>query len=81
MTYNQMMALLAIASARAEPIIPEGWTHANGYILRGPRGNKKVVVVKADGMIDGFSVKLWLDGIAYGDAKMVKPKIRKKKVA
>jgi len=64
-----MNAALAVCSARAEPIIPEGWQVPNGYTLRGPRGNKGVVFVDADGNVDEFNVRLWLDGIAYGDAR------------
>lgn len=67
MTPTQMNAALAVSSARAEPIIPPGWQVPNGYTLRGPRGNKCVVFVDANGNIDDFCVRLWLDGIAYGD--------------
>jgi len=72
MTPTQMTAALAVHSAHAEPIIPAGWQIPNGYTLRGPRGNKKVVSVDANGSVDEFSVRLWLDGIAYGDAKTAK---------
>jgi hypothetical protein len=68
MTPTEMTTILAIHSARAEPIIPAGWQVPNGYTLRGPRGNKKCVGVDANGNVDAFSVQLWLDGIAYGDA-------------
>jgi hypothetical protein len=69
MTPAEMTAALAVHSARAEPIIPDGWRVPNGYRLHGPRGNKCVVSVDADGNVDEFRVRLWLDGIAYGDAK------------
>lgn len=69
MTPAQMNAVLAVHSARAEPIIPDGWQVPNGYTLRGPRGNKKSISVDANGNVDEFGVRLWLDGIAYGDAK------------
>jgi hypothetical protein len=73
MTPTQMNALLAVHSARAEPIIPDGWSVPNGYRLHGPRGNKAVVGVFANGDIqDEFTVRLWLDGIAYGDARAAK---------
>ncbi len=67
-----MKAMLAIHSARATPIIPDGWQVPNGYTLRGPRGNKKVISADADGMVPAFDVILWLEGIAYGDAKQAK---------
>ena len=69
MTPYEMTIALAIHSAHAEPIIPAGWKVPNGYTLRGPRGNKGCVSVDANGSVDEFSVRLWLDGIAYGDAK------------
>jgi hypothetical protein len=69
MTPYEMTIALAVHSARAEPIIPDGWQVPNGYTLRGPRGNKGCVCVDANGNVDAFSVRLWLDGIAYGDAK------------
>jgi hypothetical protein len=73
MTPTQMTAVLAIHSAHAEPIIPDGWQVPNGYILRGPRGNKACVGVDANGNIeDEFTVRLWLDGIAYGDTRAAK---------
>lgn len=72
MTPAQMNAALAVRSAHAEPIVPEGWQVPNGYTLRGPRGNKAVVSVDANGNVDEFSVKLWLDGIAYGDARLAR---------
>ena len=49
--------------------MPDGWEVPNGYVLRGPRGNKCTVSVDADGNVDAFRVKLWLDGIAIGDSK------------
>lgn len=72
MTPTQMTAVLAVHSARAVPIVPEGWQVPNGYTLHGPRGNKTVVVVDANGNLDASTVRLWLDGIAYGDAKAAK---------
>lgn len=63
MTPAQMNAALAIHSARAEPIIPDGWQVPNGYILRGPRGNKGCVGVDANGNVPEFDVRLWLDGM------------------
>lgn len=71
-TPTQMTAILAVHSARAEPIIPDGWQVPNGYTLRGPRGNKRVVCVDANGNVPEFDVRLWLDGIASGDAKSAK---------
>jgi hypothetical protein len=67
-----MNAMLAVHSARATPIIPDGWQTPNGYTLRGPRGNKTVVSVNAEGEVDALTVILWLEGIAYGDAKQAK---------
>lgn len=72
MTPTEMIAALAVHSCRAEPIVPEGWKVPNGYNLRGPRGNKGCVGVDANGNVDAFSVKLWLDGTAYGDARGAK---------
>jgi hypothetical protein len=69
MTPTEMNAALAIHSARAVPIVPEGWQVPNGYTLLGPRGNKGCVGVDANGNVDRVSVQLWLDGIAYGDAR------------
>lgn len=54
MTPTQMTAALAVRSARAEPIIPDGWQLPNGYILHGPRGNKGCVFVDANGNVDEF---------------------------
>lgn len=72
MTPAEMNAALAVRSARAEPIVPEGWQVPNGYTLRGPCGNKCVVSVYAMGNVDEFRVNLWLDGIAYGDNRSAK---------
>lgn len=69
MTPAQMNAALAVHSARSEPIIPSGWKVPNGYTLRGPRGNKKAVIVDHSGNVSDFDVHLWLDGIAYGDRR------------
>lgn len=69
MTPTELHAALAMRGAHAEPIIPAGWRVPNGYTLYGPRGNRCVVGVDANGNIDDFGVNLWLDGIAYGDAK------------
>jgi hypothetical protein len=69
MTPTEMHATLAVHSARAEPIIPAGWKVPNGYILRGPRGNKGCVGVDANGNPDQFGVELWLAGIRYGDER------------
>lgn len=69
MTPLEMNAALAVRSARAEPIVPEGWRVPNGYTLYGPRGNRTVVTVDLMGNVDEFSVNLWLDGIAYGDRR------------
>jgi hypothetical protein len=75
MTPTQMNALLAVHSARAVPIVPEGWRVPNGYTLRGPRGNKKVISVDHNGNLsahDEWHLRLWLDGIAYGDNRAAK---------
>jgi hypothetical protein len=72
MTPTEMNAALAVCSAHAEPIIPEGWQVPNGDTLRGPRGNKTVIMVDHNGNLsdhDVFQLRLWLDGIAYGDTK------------
>ena len=71
MTPQEMTAALAALDCRAVPIIPDGWTTPNGYELRGPRGNRSVVAVNADGNPDAFAVRLWLEGIAYGNARCV----------
>jgi hypothetical protein len=72
MTPSEMNAVLAVHSARAVPIIPEGWQVPNGYELHGPRGNKGCVGVDADGNVDEFSVRLWCDCVAYGDSNAAK---------
>lgn len=72
MTPAQMNAVLAVHSARAEPIIPKGWQVPNGYILRGPRGNKGCVGVDHNGNLSDHEesqLQLWLAGIAYGDTR------------
>ena len=69
MTPSEMTAALAVHSARAEPIVPAGWQVPNGYVLHGPRGNRHCVFVDANGNTDEFDVRLWLDGIAYGDRR------------
>lgn len=68
MTPTEMTALLAVHSARAEPVIPEGWQVPNGYILHGPRGRKGCVFVDANGNINDQDVKLWCDFTALADA-------------
>jgi hypothetical protein len=73
MSTAEMATLLAIYGASAEPIIPEGCQMPRGYILlHGPRGNKTCVLVDASGNVDSFAVRLWLDGITYGNAKGVR---------
>jgi hypothetical protein len=64
---NDMIARLAVKSCSAEPIVPDGWSVPNGYMLKGPRGNRKVVSVNHDGRVLEFDLMLWLAGIAYGD--------------
>ena len=68
---REMTGRLAIHSCRAEPIIPEGWTVPNGYLLRGPRGNRHAVGVDHMGNIPEDDLDLWLAGIQYGDSKVV----------
>lgn len=68
MTPTQMTAALAIHSARAEPIIPEGRQTPAGYILWGPHGTLGCVEADANGNVNDDRVRLWLDGIAYVDA-------------
>lgn len=70
MTPAQMNAALAVASARAEPIIPDGWQVPNGYTLHGPRGRKGCVGVDAMGNVPEFDIKLFCDSIAYVDGKI-----------
>lgn len=70
MTPQEMTAALAVYSARAEPIIPEGWKVPNGYTLHGPRGRKGCVGVDARGHVPDFDIKLFCDSIAYVDAKI-----------
>lgn len=67
LTPAHLTAMLAVHSCRAEPIVPDGWTVPNGYTLRGPRGNRKVIAVDRMGNVPEFDVLLWLDGIAYGN--------------
>ena len=69
MTPTEMKQVLHGYSCWAAPVVPEGWSTPNGYILRGPRGNKMCVGVDADGNVDEFSVRLWLAGISYGTKK------------
>ena len=69
MTPQEMNAVLSAHDARAEPIVPEGWSVPNGYILRGPRGTKCVASVDSDGNVDDFRINLWLDGLSYGTNK------------
>lgn len=76
MTQGELRQMAAAGSFRAEPILnsdaaAEGSPlKVMGYTLRGPRGNRKVVELDDDGMVDFASVKLWLDGIAYANAKI-----------
>jgi hypothetical protein len=72
MTPREMTAALAVHSGRAEPIIPEGWTVPNGYMLRGPRGRREVVIVDHNGNVPKLSVELFCDSIAYVDRKLAK---------
>lgn len=76
-TPNEMNAILGVASCRAEPIIPEGWTVPNGYLLHGPRGNRKTVFVNHNGQVPRFDIELWTAGIAYGDKKIADRLARK----
>jgi hypothetical protein len=73
-----MNAALAVYSARAEPIIPDGWQVPNGYMLHGPRGNKGCVGVDHNGNPDGAQVDLWLAGIRYGDERAAKKRAAKR---
>jgi hypothetical protein len=70
MTPTEMIAIIAVQNASAEPIIPAGWAKPNGYLLRGPRDNKLVLAVDEHGHVDADRVRLWLDGIAYGTARI-----------
>jgi hypothetical protein len=69
MTFAEMTALLAVHGARAVPMFHPDTAAPAGFMLHGPRGNKKCVFVTDAGWVDGFSVKLWCDGIAYGDKR------------
>lgn len=71
LTPRELAARLAIYSCRAEPITPEGWTVPNGYVLRGPRGNRHTVQVDHNGNVAERDIDLWLKGIAMVDARML----------
>jgi hypothetical protein len=77
MTLTEMKTRLAMVGARAEPIIPEGSTVPNGYILRGPRGTKGCVTLDADGNVRDFYVRLWCDGIADGNQRAAERRARR----
>lgn len=66
-TQQQMTVMLAVASARAVPIVPSGWRMPRGFELRGPRGSRTIVDVESDGMVDREKVQNWVAGIHYGD--------------
>lgn len=72
MTPAQMNAALAVASSRAEPIIPDGWQVPNGYTLRGPRGRKRTIFVDANGNVDDFDVRFFVDCVAASEKRSCK---------
>ena len=69
MTPMEMNAVLAVASSRAEPIVPEGWQVPNGYTLRGPRGRKKAIGVDANGNVNAFDVRFFVDCVGASDKR------------
>lgn len=77
MTPAEMVAIIAVQHASAEPIVPAGWTKPAGYTLIGPRRNKLVLPVDEHGNVSADRVRLWLDGIAYGTAKIQQAILRK----
>ena len=42
----------------------------NGYELRGPRNNKKIVIKNKDGLLSLFDARLWCDGVDYANARV-----------
>jgi hypothetical protein len=70
MTPRAMNAELAVHSARAVPIVPDGWKMPNGYELRGPRGHRVTISAGHDGDIppnEEARLRRWLTSIADGD--------------
>jgi hypothetical protein len=41
-----------------------------GYILRGPHGNKTVVIKNEAGLLPLFDAELWCDGVDYSTAQL-----------
>jgi hypothetical protein len=72
LTPRQMLARLAVHSARAEPIIPDGWQAPNGYVLHGPRGRLATVCVDHNGNVPTADVGLFCESIAYVDRRLAK---------
>lgn len=56
--------LNSIAAAEGEPL------RVAGFTLHGPRRNRTVLFLDADGLVDVAPVTLWLDCIDYATAKM-----------
>jgi len=42
----------------------------NAYELRGPRGNRKVVIKDKDGLLSLFDAQLWCDGVDYATQRI-----------
>jgi hypothetical protein len=50
----------------------------NGYELRGPRNNKKIVIKNKDGLLSLFDARLWCDGVDYATARVQETLSRKR---
>lgn len=54
---------------RADPILTDTTpARINGYMLLGPRGNRRAVCMRADGLMPLADARLWCDGVNYGSA-------------
>lgn len=53
----------------AVPFFDNSNTKVVGYILRGPRGNKKTVCIDVNGLMSMFVAKLWCDVVDYSTLK------------
>lgn len=69
MTAGEMIEMVNAAGLYALPIFVDGTDEIAGYTLCGPRRMRKTVGRSPDGTYDLFSVKLFLDGVAYANAK------------
>ena len=75
-TPTEFTAYVASRGYRTEPMFNSiaagdgAPLEVTGYELRGPRGNKTVVIKEKDGRLSLFSAQLWCDSVDYATSKL-----------